>query len=109
MQETSVFDTKYLFVFLANHSPNIVVAIWLFFFARKMKHNYILWVAFALVSHIFAAVIFLVLLLLEKYNENKTISTPDLFTKNFDIKEKIQVKNKSLHKNNDLFLDDIGD
>lgn len=68
-----IFDSKYIFSFLAHYSSNIVVAIWLFFFAKKMKHNYILWTLFALTSHLFAAVIFLVVLLLEKYNTNKSI------------------------------------
>jgi len=49
-----------------SHVHNIVVAIWLYFLAKKMDQKYILWALFGLTSHVFAVIVFLVLHLLDK-------------------------------------------
>lgn len=54
-----------------SHIHNVVVAIWLYFLAKKMNQKYILWTLFGLTSHVFAVIIFLVLHLLD---EKKTIN-----------------------------------
>ena len=47
---------------------NIVIAIWLFFFTKKLNEKYILWALFGLVAHIFAVVTFLAIKLLQELN-----------------------------------------
>jgi len=49
-----------------SHIHNVVVAIWLYFLAKKMDQKYILWALFGLISHVFAVIVFLVLHLLDK-------------------------------------------
>jgi hypothetical protein len=62
---------------LLNHMHSIVVAIWLYFLAKKMKQRYVLWTLFGLVAHLFAAVIYLVIHLLEEKKINMLISNKD--------------------------------
>lgn len=60
-----------------SHIHNVVVAVWLYFLAKKMDQRYILWALFGLTSHIFAAVIFLVLNLIEEKMVQKTLHSQD--------------------------------
>lgn len=51
--------------YFANHLPNFVIAIWLYNIAKQNSQKYIIWALFGLVAHLFAAVIFIVLNVLE--------------------------------------------
>jgi len=55
---------------LLNHIHSIVVAIWLYFLAKKMNQRNILWALFGLVAHIFAVALFIALSVYEENNPN---------------------------------------
>lgn len=55
------------------HIHNVVVAVWLYFLAKKMDQRYVLWALFGLTSHVFAVVIFLVINLIEEKMQEKTL------------------------------------
>ena len=52
-------------IFVAEHLENIVIAIWIYQIAKKNNQKYIIWALFGLVAHLFAAVIFITLNVLE--------------------------------------------
>ncbi|WP_324171940.1 hypothetical protein [Sulfurimonas sp.] len=56
---------------LLNHVHSIVVAIWLYFLAKKMNQRNILWALFGLVAHIFAVALFIALYVYEETNPNE--------------------------------------
>ncbi len=61
-----------IITFLIKNIHSIVVAIWLYSLAKRMEQKYILWALFGLVAHLYAAVTFVILNLLEgKFNTGK--------------------------------------
>ena len=50
---------------LADRLDNIIIAIWLYYFAKKLNQKNILWALFGLVAHLFAVAIFIALYVYE--------------------------------------------
>jgi hypothetical protein len=77
-----------LFVWISmfiSHLHHFVIAIWLYFLAKKMNQKYMLWTLFGLTAHVLAAIVFLVLYLLDEKKtksiekgETVTIVLPDV-------------------------------
>jgi ABC-type spermidine/putrescine transport system permease subunit II len=58
--------------YFTKNLPSVVIAIWIYQVAKKTNQKYILWTLFGLVAHIFAAIAFIVLNVLEgKFNISK--------------------------------------
>jgi len=55
---------------LVNHIHSFVVAIWLYYLAKKMNQRNILWALFGLVTHIFAVALFIALYVYEETYPN---------------------------------------
>lgn len=53
---------------IMKYLDNIVIAIWIYSTTKKTNQKYILWSLFGLVAHLFAVVIYLVIIVIEKKN-----------------------------------------
>jgi hypothetical protein len=60
---------------LTKHIDNIVIAIWLYFLAKRMNQRYVLWTLFGLAAHLFAVVLFIALHIYEKANPDEVEQT----------------------------------
>ena len=70
--------------YFTSNLQNIVIAIWLYNISKKSNQKYIIWALFGLVAHLYAAIIFIILNLLEgrfkigKDNLENELTKPDL-------------------------------
>ena len=70
--------------YFSKNLPSFVIAIWLYNLAKQSNQKYILWTLFGLVAHLYAAIIFIVLNVLEdkfdisKKKPKEVVVEPDL-------------------------------
>ena len=53
------------------HLDNVMIAIWLYFFAKQLHQKQILWALFGLLANVFAVILFLGLYFYEKMNPDE--------------------------------------
>jgi hypothetical protein len=73
-----VVDPSWIFTYIViplglimKHLDNVIIAIWLYFFAKQLHQKQILWALFGLLANVFAVILFLGLYFYEKMNPDE--------------------------------------